>query len=82
MKCLIAALSAAALCAAPAMAQDSVEALQDSFVTAIMAEDAEAIGELYAEDAVNYSVGVNYLVGPKRLPPTGRAFLQRSTILN
>ena len=42
-------------CAAtPAIAQDSAKALQDAFVAAVVAEDAEALANLYTEDADSY----------------------------
>ena len=45
---------AASLFAAPALAQESAKALQDAFAAAIVAEDAEALGALYTDDALSY----------------------------
>lgn len=59
-------LSAAALAAtfafaapalAPALAQDSPDALAEAFCAAVIAEDAAALGALYTEDAVSYGPG-------------------------
>lgn len=44
----------AVLAAAPALAQGSPEALQEDFVAAIVAEDAEALSMLYTADADSY----------------------------
>lgn len=52
MKYLLA--SALAFAAAPALAQESPEALADAFVAAIVAEDASALAALYTEDADSY----------------------------
>lgn len=40
--------------ASPAWAQESPQALADAFVAAVVAEDAEALANLYTEDADSY----------------------------
>lgn len=46
--------AAIALAATPALAQESADALADAFVAAVIAEDADALAALYAEDADSY----------------------------
>lgn len=62
MKWIFAAAALAATSAvAPAFGQESVEALSDAFCAALVAEDADAVGNLYAEDAAYYGVdGANH----------------------
>jgi uncharacterized protein (TIGR02246 family) len=51
---MYAVFAAAALVAVPAFAHESPKALQDAFTAAIIAEDAEALANLYTEDADSY----------------------------
>lgn len=45
-------------------ANDSPEALQDAFMTAIRAHDADAIAACYADDAVNFTLDSMMGIGP------------------
>lgn len=44
-------------------AQDTPEALQAAFIAAVEAEDSEAIGGLFSEDADSYSPGTHHVRG-------------------
>ena len=61
--------AALVLAAPPAIAQDSPQALQDAFMAAVRAHDADALASLYTEDAVNFPL--DRLVGTG--PPSARA---------
>ncbi len=43
--------------------QDTPEALQAAFIAAVEAEDAEALGQLFTEDADSYSPGTHHVRG-------------------
>ena len=58
---------AASLFAAPALAQESAKALQDAFAAAIVAEDAEALGALYTDDALSYGPDGGVATGPEEI---------------
>lgn len=55
----------ALLWAAPLLANDSPQALQDAFMTAILNNDADAIAACYAEDAVNFTLDSMMGTGPE-----------------
>jgi len=66
MKAISLAL-AASLVAAPALAQESAKALQDAFVAAVIAEDADALGALYTADALSYGPDGGVATGPEEI---------------
>lgn len=72
MKRLLIALSAFA--AAPALAQESPKALQDAFVKAVIAEDANALAALYTEDADSYDPSGSVQKGRGEIAATWQAF--------
>jgi ketosteroid isomerase-like protein len=53
------AIAACALLGAPALAQDSADALQAAFVAAVGAEDADAVAALYVSDAHSFGTAVD-----------------------
>lgn len=65
-----------ALCGAstPTLAQESPEALADAFVAAIVAEDAEALANLYTEDADSYDPSGAVQKGRLEIAATWQAF--------
>lgn len=63
-----------ACAAAPAFAQESPKALQDAFVAAIVAEDAEALAALYTEDADSYDPSGAVQKGRLEIAATWQAF--------
>lgn len=72
MKYLLA--TALALTAAPALAQETPEALADAFVAAIVAEDADALAALYTEDADSYDPSGHVQKGRAEIAATWKQF--------
>ncbi len=60
--------------AAPALAQQSPKALQNAFVAAIVAEDAEALARLYTEDADSYDPSGAVQKGRSEIAATWQSF--------
>jgi ketosteroid isomerase-like protein len=60
--------------AAPAFAQESPKALQDAFVAAIVAEDAQALSALYTEDADSYDPSGAVQKGRNEIAATWQVF--------
>lgn len=58
---------AAALASAPAHAADSPDALMAAFSAAVEAQDADALGALYVEDAVSFGPGGGTSIGPAEI---------------
>ena len=54
----------ALLVTAPSFAQESPEALQEAFMAALRAGDADGIAECYAEDADNFTLDTLKGIGP------------------
>ncbi len=65
---------AAASFASPAFAQESPKALQAAFVAAIVAEDAEALANLYTEDADSYDPSGTVQKGRLEIAATWQSF--------
>lgn len=65
---------ALACAAPPAFAQESPKALQDAFVAAIVAEDAEALANLYTEDADSYDPSGAVQKGRLEIAATWQSF--------
>ncbi len=72
MKYLLA--TAFAFAAAPALAQETPEALADAFVAAIVAEDADALAALYTEDADSYDPSGHVQKGRTEIAATWKQF--------
>lgn len=66
--------AALALAAAPAFAQESPDALADAFVAAVVAEDADALANLYTEDADSYDPSGAVQKGRAEIAATWRQF--------
>ncbi|MFZ5615756.1 MAG: YybH family protein [Pseudomonadota bacterium] len=66
--------AALTLAAVPAFAQKSPEALADAFVAAVVAEDADALANLYTEDADSYDPSGSVQKGRAEIAATWRQF--------
>ncbi len=73
-KALLLTSCALALAATPALAQKSPQALQDAFVAGVTAEDADAVGALYTDDAFSYGPDGTYQQGPEEIAASWAAF--------
>ncbi len=65
---------ALACAAAPALAQESPKALQDAFIAAIVAEDADALAALYTDDADSYDPSGAVQKGRSEIAATWQSF--------
>lgn len=63
-------------------ASDSPQALQDSFMKALLASDAEAISVHYADDAVSYDVATQSVSGPEGVKASWGGFFEAYTVLS
>ncbi len=81
--CGLAPLLAAALLvfAPPAFAQDSPEALQQVFLDALLANDAEALAACYTPDATNFPVGAMMGHGPESVRQDWAGFFEQWRVL-
>lgn len=70
----IAAACVAVVAVAPAAAQESAKALQDAFVAAVVAEDADALAALYTEDADSYPPDGTFARGRAAIAASWAAF--------
>lgn len=65
----------------PAAAQESPKALQDAIVAAVLANDVDAIVDLYAEDAVLYpAVGAASATGREAIRGAWESFMAANTV--
>jgi ketosteroid isomerase-like protein len=62
-------------------ANDSPEALQESFMTALRAGDMAGIAACYTEDATSYDVGVQVLHGPEAISGSWGGFFEAYEVL-
>lgn len=62
-------------------ANDSPEALQQSFMNALLAGDAAAVGNQYAEDAVSYDVATHSVFGPEGVAASWGEFFAQYKVL-
>ena len=74
-------LIASFIIAAPLYANDSPDALQESFLTALRAGDMAGIADCYAEDATSYDVGVQVLHGPEAIAGSWGGFFDAYEVL-
>ena len=81
MKPVTCALVGIAL-ASSVQANDSPQGLQDSFMEALLAGDAEAISVLYADDAVSYDVAAQSVSGPEGVKASWGGFFEANTVLS
>jgi uncharacterized protein (TIGR02246 family) len=77
----ILALSAL-LAAAPCFAFESPEALQEAFMAALRAEDADGIAACYAEDADNFTLGEMKGIGPDSARASWGAFFEQFDVIS
>ncbi len=68
--------------AAPAYANESPEALQDAFMTALKANDPQGIAECYAADAVNFPVDSLIGHGPESVAASWSSFFAAFTVVD
>jgi uncharacterized protein (TIGR02246 family) len=62
-------------------AQDSHQALQDAFMDALRANDAAALGALYAPDAVSFDLAAQRLDGPAAIANAWGGFFSQFRVL-
>ena len=74
-------LMAGLLMATPLLANDSHEALQESFMTALRTGDVAGIADCYAENATSYDVGVQVLHGPEAISGSWGGFFEAYEVL-
>ena len=80
MKILLPVFALLVLFSMPVVGNDSPEALQDAFVQAMEANDADALAACYTDDAVSYAVDVMVGVGPDFVRDSWKAFFEVYTI--
>ena len=80
MKILSPVFALLVLFSMPVAGNDSPEALQDAFVQAMEANDADALAACYTDDAVSYAVDVMVGVGPDFVRDSWNAFFKAYTI--
>ena len=80
MKILFPVFAFLVLFSMPVVGNDSPEALQDAFVQAMEANDADALAACYTDDAVSYAVDVMVGVGPDFVRDSWNAFFDVYTI--
>jgi len=68
--------------AAPSYANESPEALQDAFMTALKANDPQGIAECYAADAVNFPVDSLIGHGPESVAASWSGFFAAFTVVD
>ncbi len=73
-KIFLPALAAVTITASPTLGQDTPQALQDAFVASINAEDADAVGALYTQNAYSYGPDGSVSHGPKAIADGWAAF--------
>jgi ketosteroid isomerase-like protein len=62
------------ICLSPAFANESPQILQDAFVAALKANDAQGLADCYAADAVNFTVGRMIGFGPESVVENWNGF--------
>jgi uncharacterized protein (TIGR02246 family) len=72
----------ALLATAPALAFESPEALQEAFMAALRAEDADGIAACYAEDADNFTLGKMKGIGPDSARASWGAFFEQFDVIS
>ena len=77
-----AAFLAFCLLANPAMAFDSPQSLQDAFMDALRANDAQGLSECYAADARSFPVDDMVGVGPDFVRESWKGFFERYNVID
>ena len=65
----------------PAQSNDSPEALQEAFMAALRANDADGLAACYAADAVNFPVDALMAVGPESVRASWSGFFSAFKVL-
>lgn len=65
----------------PVFANDSPQALQDAFVNALLAQDANAVAACYTDDAISYAIDTMVLVGPGAVRKSWQEFFSTYKVL-
>jgi uncharacterized protein (TIGR02246 family) len=68
------ALVAGFIFISPSVANESPQALQDAFMSALKANDAQGLADCYASDAVNFPVGSLIGIGPAAVVESWNGF--------
>jgi len=69
------------LLSSPLLANDSPEALQEAFMTAMRAMDTDGLAACYTEDATSYDVGTQVVTGPEGVAASWGGFFSTYNIL-
>jgi len=69
------------LLSSPLLANDSPEALQEAFMTAIRAMDTDALAACYSADATSYDVGVQVVKGAEAVAASWGGFFSVYNVL-
>ncbi len=72
----------ALLAAAPGFAHESPEALQEAFMAALRAGDADGIADCYAEDADNFTLDTLKGVGPESARTSWGGFFEQFDVIS
>jgi uncharacterized protein (TIGR02246 family) len=80
MKILLTLVAMLILLSLPVFGNDSPKALQDAFVRALEANDADGLAACYAPDAVNFPVDSMMGVGPDSVRASWQAFFELYTV--
>lgn len=75
-------LIACLLSPASLLANDSPEALQEAFMTALRAQDTAGLAACYAEDATSYDVGTQVLTGGQAVAASWGGFFSSYNLLD
>ena len=81
MKKILLVIALMAAYAAPAAANDSPEALQANFITALRANDVQGLAGCYTKDAVNFPVASLIGHGPKSVAASWTRFFAAFTVI-
>ena len=82
MKQLLFVLAFIVCVAAPAYANESPEALQEAFMTALKDNDAQSISDCYTADAVNFPVDSLIGYGPESVAESWNGFFAAFSIVD
>lgn len=82
MRKLLFVFTLAACCAIPANANESPQALQDTFMAALKANNPQGIADCYANDAINFPVDALVGHGPESVAASWAGFFAAFTVVD
>jgi len=66
----------------PSIANESPQALQDAFIAAVQANDADAVAACYTNEATNYGIGVMIEKGKDAVRKSWQDFFSANKVLD